>query len=188
MLQVTNPHKYARIERERRFLVEQMPFAAASAPAFVDIIDTYLPGEQLRLREMRNAAGDAIAYKLTQKYHLPTLPSYAVMITNIYLTAADYALFSGLPGVTLRKRRYLWVEQDSHIAIDVFAGALAGLMLAEIEAATDAAIEAVPMPAFAAREVTTDATFRGGRLARLSAEAFRQWRAGGYREPYELSD
>lgn len=127
MLQVSNPHKYARIERERRFLVAQAPFVATSAPTFVDIIDTYLPSAQLRLREMRNAAGAAIAYKLTQKYHLPALPPYAVMITNIYLTVDDYALFSSLPGVTLRKRRYSWVEQDAHIAIDVFAGALADL-------------------------------------------------------------
>lgn len=177
---VTNPHKYARIERERRFLVERLPFVSTPERPFVDIIDTYLPSEQIRLRLMQDAAGNPLAYKLTQKYHLPNLPPYAVMITNIYLTAEDYALFSQLPGATLHKRRYPWEEHDTRFSVDVFNGVLAGLILAEVEGETDAEVERVAMPAWASHEVTTDLAFRGGRLARLTAEAFCRWQASGY--------
>jgi CYTH domain-containing protein len=131
---------------------------------------------------MRNAGGDPIAHKLTQKYHLSSLPPYAVMITNIYLTAEDYALFSRLPGATLRKLRYVWEEHNTRFSIDVFDGVLTGLILAEVEGETDAEVERVAMPAWASREVTTDPAFRGGSLARLTAEAFGQWQSSGYGE------
>jgi CYTH domain-containing protein len=179
---VTNPHKYARIERERRFLVERLPFAITPERAVVAITDTYLPSEQLRLRLMQDAAGNTIVYKLTQKYHLPSLPSYAVMITNIYLTADDYALFSRLPGATLHKRRYVWEENDTRFSVDVFDGVLAGLILAEVEGETDAEVERGAMPTFAAREVTTEPAFRGGNLVRLTPDVFQCWRANGYKE------
>jgi CYTH domain-containing protein len=182
MLAVTNPHKYARIERERRFLVERLPFPITPERPSIEITDTYLPSEQIRLRLMRNTGGEPIAHKLTQKYHLPSLPPYAVMITNIYLTADDYALFSRLPGATVRKRRYVWEENHTRFAVDVFDGVLAGLILAEVEGATDAEVERVALPAWASREVTTEPAFRGGSLARHTPEMFQRWRASGYQE------
>ncbi len=182
MLAVTNPHKYARIERERRFVVERLPFTITPERPSVEITDTYLPSAQIRLRLMRNAAGDPIAHKLTQKYQLASLPPYAVMITNIYLTADDYALFSRLPGATVRKRRYPWDENDTRFSVDVFDGVLASLILAEVEGSTDGELEGVAIPAWASREVTTDPAFRGGSLARLTVDAFRRWQASGYGE------
>lgn len=178
----THPHKYARIERERRFLVERLPFAITPERSFVAITDTYLPSEQIRLRLMQDADGNPIAHKLTQKYHASGLPPYAVVITNIYLTADDYALFSRLPGATVRKRRYPWEENDTRFSVDLFDGALAGLILAEIEGATDAEVERAAIPAWASREVTTEPAFRGGSLARQTPDVFQQWRASGYRE------
>ncbi|PDW05097.1 hypothetical protein [Candidatus Viridilinea mediisalina] len=182
MLELSNPQKYAQVERERRFLVARLPFTPMPASPCVDIIDTYLPSAQLRLRLMQRPDGSPIAYKLTQKRHLPELPAYAVLITNIYLSAEDYALLSGLPGATLRKRRYPWVDNGVRFSVDVFAGALEGLVLAEVEGASDAEVAGVVLPSFASREVTAEPVFRGGSLARLTSEEFQRWRASGYQE------
>jgi hypothetical protein len=58
------PHKYARIERERRFLLDRFP--SADVMRIRHITDRYLDGTLLRLREQTDDAGPAI-FKLTQK-------------------------------------------------------------------------------------------------------------------------
>jgi CYTH domain-containing protein len=70
--------------------------------------------------------------------------------------------------------------------VDVFEGALAGLVLSEREFDSDAALRAAAAPAFAAREVTGDAAFSGGALANAEprsvlahAEALLARHAGG---------
>ncbi|MFV9507381.1 MAG: hypothetical protein AB4911_22750 [Oscillochloridaceae bacterium umkhey_bin13] len=182
MLELSNPQKYAQVERERRFLVAQVPFTPMATMAYADIIDTYLPSEQIRLRLMQRSNDSLPVYKITQKRRLPTLPPYAVMITTIYLTAEDYTLFRRLPGAVLHKRRYPWVDNGMRFAVDVFAGALEGLVLAEVEGASDAEVAGVVLPSFASREVSAEPVFRGGSLARLTSEEFQRWRASGYKE------
>jgi hypothetical protein len=62
------PGKYARIERERRFLLVGLP-ASEQPAAARKIIDHYLAGTTLRLRCVRQPGGDQ--YKLTQKIPAP---------------------------------------------------------------------------------------------------------------------
>ena len=77
-----DPLKYARVERERRFLLPAVPpgpFARS-----VRSIDRYILGTRLRLREMVDMATSTSVYKLTQK--IPASADTPPLITTMYLT------------------------------------------------------------------------------------------------------
>jgi CYTH domain-containing protein len=86
-----------------------------------------------------------------------------VWLTTIYLDDRELALLAGLPGRELRKERFDW--PGTGCVVDVFAGELDGLVLAECERFDADALAAVEPPPGAVREVTHDDRFTGGRLA-----------------------
>ena len=95
------PGKYARIEREWRFLLAGLPDGMPPACAR-RITDRYLTSTSLRLRHISGPEGDQ--YKLTQK--IPATPPGPVQgpITNIYLSRAEHDhLAASLPGRTLTR-------------------------------------------------------------------------------------
>jgi CYTH domain-containing protein len=158
--------KYARIERERRFLVHELP---DDLPAdYQRILDRYIPGTRLRLRRIESAAGETVALKLTQKYLAADPTGRDTIITNLYLSDAEYALLDILDGLPLHKRRYTYPYRGYRYAIDVFEEPLLGLILCEVEAESDEELTAAPAPPFAIREVTDDPFFTGGRLVSLT--------------------
>lgn len=61
-------HKYAQIERERRWLLAQQPASLEDSTNYNQINDRYIIGTPLRLRQMTDADGQITALKLTQKY------------------------------------------------------------------------------------------------------------------------
>jgi adenylate cyclase len=67
-------------------------------------------------------------------------------------------------GRRIEKTRYE-LGQDPLIEVDVYAGSLDGLIVAEVEFASDEAAEAFVAPAWFGREVTEDARFKNQRLA-----------------------
>ena len=154
---------YARVEREQRWLLAQVPPDAADP---TDITDRYCTGTTLRLRHIR--AGDEAVYKLGQKVrHDPGSPD-RVALTNIYLQRHEFELLdAALDGAVLHKTRRSWVVGGRVLAVDQFAGHLDGLVLAEIE--LDEREDPLPLPPFAVAGVTDDDRFSGGRLAHLSA-------------------
>lgn len=150
--------KYALFEHERRFVVGASRIPHLDAVGAVLIEDRYLDGSRLRLR--RNTAADGtVIFKLAKKYAGITPTSRPM--TNLYLDAAEFDLLAHLPGRPLSKRRF---RNRGGFTIDVFEGALAGLILAEIDA--DAVtVEAASMPAWAVTEVTDNPHYDGGSLA-----------------------
>ena len=72
----------------------------------------------------------------------------------------------------VEKTRHLWRGEDGHLwEIDEFEGPLAGLIIAEVELATED--EAVVLPAFLGLEVTTATSWSSHSLAKLVLEARR---------------
>ncbi|MBA2518716.1 MAG: hypothetical protein H0V24_03540 [Chloroflexia bacterium] len=90
---------------------------------------------------------------------------------NIYLSAAEYDLLAVLPGRRLRKRWFRLDDQAAPFHIDVFEGALAGLVISEVESTDSAALAAITPPAWAVREITADPFFAGDNLVLLDAAA-----------------
>jgi hypothetical protein len=173
--------KYAQWEAERRFLLSSSPAAGVGWPVTgfgpaAQLHDRYLRGTRLRLRRVLRP-GEPSVYKLGQK--LPRTGGWppAVAHTSLYLDEAEYALLAELPADELTKTRTLFGDGPA-LAVDVFTGRLAGLVLAEYELdPADAANQTVPgdrslpdwpeLPILA--EVTDDVRFTGGALARTSA-------------------
>ena len=155
--------KYARIERERRWLARELPSDLSAA--YERIEDLYVAGTRLRLRRVSDPSGAVLQRKLGQKELPPGSPPTHTRITTLYLSEPEFALLEGLPGARLRKLRHRYPHEGRVFAIDVFEGALAGLILIECDAGTDEELAALPTPAVVACEVTELAAFRGGALA-----------------------
>lgn len=138
--------KYAHVERERRFLLAELP--DLSGARVLRITDRYVEGTRLRLRTVEEE-GHPTVHKLGQKIRLEGVSTNAH--TTLYLSAAEHAGLTHLPGHELRKTRHL----KDHWAFDVHED---GLLLAETETNQE--------PWFAyVREVTDEVELTGGRLA-----------------------
>lgn len=152
--------KYAFVERERRWLCREFPRErVVSAEAIVDL---YVAGTRLRLREATPVGGGPVKRRLARK---ADVAPDTRLITSIYLDAAEFELLKRLPGQMLRKTRHHLAPRELSPSVDVFEGSLAGLILAEMEFESDAAMAAFEAPDFAIREVTDDPRYCGGWLA-----------------------
>ena len=151
--------KYSLIERERRFLVdpERMPTLDSATARLIE--NRYFHGTGLRLRRVTAPDGSVVC-KLGKKYPGAGLSSRPM--TNIYLDAAEYGVLAALPAASLVKRRH---DVGGGSAIDVFEGALVGLILGEVSADDDAALAAIVVPSWCTVEVTEDVAYAGGTLA-----------------------
>jgi CYTH domain-containing protein len=165
--------KYARIERERRFLLRELPEGLTRASEHVQITDNYITNTRLRLRRIRVPATRKRKWKLTQKFAPDSSDFSRTVITNTYLSAQEYEVFSIFEGNELRKNRYSFEHEGRSFGIDVFLGALWGLILAETEFETDEEMRDFKLPSFAVADVTNDLLFTGGRLVELSFEEIR---------------
>jgi hypothetical protein len=75
--------KYARIEHERRFLLERFP--TVHVVRIRCITDCYIEGTTLRLREQSEVGGPTI-FKLTRKVPARATGAQEGLITSMYLT------------------------------------------------------------------------------------------------------
>jgi CYTH domain-containing protein len=154
------PGKYARAERERRWLVACLP-ADATEPRRVE--DRYLDGTRLRLRRVEDAEG--VVFKLGQKIRADAGDPFLVWITNLYLTAQEYQRLAVLPAAVLVKTRRLVRHGTVSFAVDEFGGPLQGLLLAETELAESGGLRGA-LPSWLGPEVTHDDRYSGATLAR----------------------
>lgn len=160
--------KYSHVERERRFLVNRARLPALPDTAVL-IEDRYITGTRLRLRRMTDEVSGEVAHKLAKKYE--ATDATARPMVNAYLTAAEYDVFAALPAAVVRKRRFPVTSGPHVFGVDLFDGALAGLVLAEVDAEDAATLGAVDAPSRAIGEVTHDPRYQGGALALADAQA-----------------
>ena len=166
--------KYARVERERRYLLSGLPPGLKPSDPHTQITDNYITGTRLRLRKWRWPATNEWVLKLTQK-HAPGAPDFSrTLITTIYLDEYEYEVLSVFEGNELRKNRYPYEHEGRNYSVDVFLGSLRGLVLAETDFETDEELDAFTPPPFAVREVTREELFTGARLAHLTADEIRK--------------
>jgi CYTH domain-containing protein len=166
--------KYALIERERRFLLDELPEGLTRASEHLQIWDNYITNTRLRLRQVRVPATKERRWKLTQKF-APAPPDFSrTVITNIYLSPAEYEVLYTFAGNEIRKNRYPFEHEGRRYGIDVFLGPLWGLILAETSFETDEEMDQFPLPSFAFRDVSDDEMFTGGRLAFVTIDDLRE--------------
>jgi CYTH domain-containing protein len=164
--------KYARVERERRFLLAGPPPGSA-VTASRRITDRYLPGTRLRLRRVDYPGNQASEFKFTQKVPADRPGYIQGLITNTYLSAAEHDLLASLPADVLSKTRL----SVPPLSIDVFDPPWHGLVLADVEFTTDEAARSFLPPPLAIAEVTSDARFTGGNIVRTRRHDLLTWLA-----------
>lgn len=168
-MNIASHHTYARIERERRFLLDRFP-ERVDVVRVRRLTDRYLRGTRLRLRELVEN-GCSTTFKLTQKIPAPAAGAQQGFISSMYLTESEFIVLARIPADSLVKVRY----SVPPFGIDVFEGALAGLVLAEAEFDSALAADRLALPSFLLSEVSADDRFTGSELARASRQDVETW-------------
>lgn len=170
---VPTASKYARVERERRYLLQDLPEGLTRASPHLQITDNYITGTRLRLRKVRDPRTNKWTVKLTQKFAPEPQDFSRTIITNIYLNALEAETFTVFESNEIRKNRYPFEFEERKFAVDMFLGDLFGLVLAEVNFEKDDELDSFPMPSFAIADVTSVELFTGGRLSESTFEQIR---------------
>jgi CYTH domain-containing protein len=154
---MAEPLEYAVVERERRFLVQEIP---AGVTRTMVIEDHYLLRTRLRLRQTTAEDGTR-ERKLGHKVRLDQ-GAAVIAHTSLYLDDDEWELLRSLPARSLRKTRHLLVRDGVVVAIDELHD---GTLLAEID---DGEGAPAPPPAWLVviEDVTDDESWTGVALAR----------------------
>ena len=166
--------KYARVERERRYLLSDLPEGLTRADPHLQITDNYITGTRLRLRKVREPRTNKWTVKFTQKFAPNPEDLSRAIITNTYLNAYEAEVLSVFNSNEIRKNRYYFDFEGRKFSVDMFLGDLFGLVLAEAGFETDEELENFPQPPFALAEVTNNPLFSGGRLCELTFSEVRE--------------
>src|SRR6478672_5270881 len=166
--------KYARVERERRYLLQDLPEGLTRADHHLQITDNYLTGTRLRLRKVRDPRTNKWVVKFTQKFAPDSADLSRTLITNTYLNPIEADTLAIFEANEIRKNRYPFEFEGRRFSVDMFLGDLFGLVLAEISFETDEELAAFYQPPFALAEVTNNEIFSGGRLSQLTFAEIRQ--------------
>lgn len=166
--------KYARVERERRYLLRDLPEGLTRADPHLQITDNYITGTRLRLRKVREPRTNKWTVKFTQKFAPNPADLSRTIITNTYLNAYEADVLSIFNSNEIRKNRYYFDFDGRKFSVDMFLGDLLGLVLAEVSFETDEELDNFPRPPFALADVTNNPLFSGGRLSELTFSEVRE--------------
>ena len=166
--------KYARVERERRYLLSDLPEGLTRADPHLQITDNYITGTRLRLRKVREPRTNKWTVKFTQKFAPNPEDLSRTIITNTYLNALEAETLSVFDTNEIRKNRYYFDFEGRRFSVDMFLGDLFGLVMAEVGFETDEELDRFVKPAFALAEVTNDSVFAGESLCELTFSEVRQ--------------
>jgi CYTH domain-containing protein len=166
--------KYKRVERERRYLLQDLPEGLTRADLHVQITDNYITGTRLRIRKVRDPRTNKWTVMFTQKFAPVPADFSRTIVTNIYLNALEAETLSVFEANEIRKNRYPFDFEGRKFSVDMFLGDLFGLVLAEVSFETDEELDSFPKPPFAIADVTNNEIFTGGRLCSLTFEDIRE--------------
>ena len=166
--------KYARLERERRYLLADLPEGLTRTDPHLQITDNYITGTRLRLRKVRDPRTNKWTVKFTQKFAPNPADLSRTLITNTYLNATEAEALSLFEANEIRKNRYFLEREGRKFSVDMFLGDLFGLVLAEVGFDTDDELDNFKKPSFALADVTNEELFTGGRLCYLIFQTVRE--------------
>ena len=166
--------KYARVERERRYLLNELPEGLNRTDPHRQITDNYITDTRLRIRRVRDPKTNKWTVKFTQKFAPEPENLSRTIITNIYLNALEAETLAVFEANEIRKNRYYFDFEGRSFSVDMFLGDLLGLFLAETSFETDEEMAAFELPPFAMADVTDNEIFSGGKLCELTFEDIRK--------------
>lgn len=156
------------MEIEKKYLMEELPAFVRECP-YKELTQGYvLRDPVIRIRSIRKQGDAASSYVLTVKG-----PGFA-MREEFELPMEEKAfleLKEKCTGIFIEKTRYLVPLADGHTAeVDVFGGEHKGLILAEVEFASEEEMNAFTAPEWMGKDVTgmkeyQNSTLSGGERA-----------------------
>ncbi len=161
---MTSVSDHRRLEIERKFLVEEIPFDLGSCER-IEMQQGYLVVDHSRNLSVR-------IRRQNRDYRLTIKTGKGVVRTevDVPIDVADFeALWPEARAQSLEKTRYLNAVDDRLYEIDVYKGRLAPLVMVEIEFRTEAESQAFRPPEWLGPEVTHDARYLNQNLARSDA-------------------
>jgi len=166
--------KYALVERERRYLLQDLPEGLTRADPHLQITDNYITGTRLRLRKVRDPRTNKWTVKFTQKFAQNPGDFSRTVITNTYLNAQEAEVLAVFEANEIRKNRYFFEWEGRKFSVDMFLGDLFGLVLSEVGFDTDEELDNFQKPPFAIADVTNLELFTGASLCTLTFEEVRE--------------
>lgn len=166
--------KYACLERERKYLLRDLPEGLKRTDPHLQITDNYITGTRLRIRKVRDPLTNKWVVKFTKKSPIDPADLSRTQITTLYLNALEAETLSMFTANEIRKNRYKFEFEGRTFSIDMFLGSLFGLVLAEVSFDNDAEMDQFALPGFALRDVTNDPLFSGGTLSEITFEDLRR--------------
>lgn len=153
------------IEQERTFVARSLPCDLISYP-METIMDVYILGAdgmaQIRARKKWEH------YQLTKKVPIKTNDVSIQEEINITINKDEFDyLYTYLPCI-IHKDRYQYHKDGYLYEIDIFHWILSGLVLIDVEFATEQAMRDFSAPDFLWKEVTQDRQFAWGILCQAS--------------------
>src|SRR5437588_4611521 len=124
--------KYARVERDRRYLMQDLPEGLARADHHFQITDNYITGTRLRIRKVRDPKTNKWVVKFTQKFAPNPADLARTIITNIYLNAIEAETLAIFEANEIRKNSYRFEFQNREVSVDMFLGDAFRLVLADV--------------------------------------------------------
>lgn len=145
------------IERERRFLVDELP---ADLPEPTEIVQAYLTTRPATVRVRREGGRRTLTIKIGS--------GFARTEIERELDADEFAaLWAVAEELLIEKRRHRVPLAGGLLAeLDLFDGDLSGRRIVEVEFADDASAAAFEPPAWFGTEVTDDPRYTNAALAR----------------------
>jgi len=155
------------IELEKTYLAKEIPKGLKDYKS-KEIIDIYIPRSKAHptLRIRKN--GDN--YEMTKKEPVNESDSSRQEEQTIILTETEFNEFMKLDGKKVHKIRYYYDYNGITAEIDVFQGALKGLIVVDFEFKTLEEKDSFEMPAFCLIEITQEVFIAGGMLCGKSYE------------------
>ncbi len=150
------------IERERTYLAKYIPEGLRDCPSR-EIVDIYVPAtkEHAVLRIRKNGS----IYEITKKTPVAGTDSSEQTEQTVFLDEEEYAVFSTVTGKRIEKRRYYYPLGKQIAEVDIFEGALEGLVIVDVEFDSSEEKNNFQMPDFCLAEVTQERFCAGGVLA-----------------------
>ncbi len=158
-MEPAEPSTRSLVERERRFLVDEPPVGEVPSTG-VELRQGYLTSDGRHSIRVRDAGSSGC----TLTFKAGTGAERTELEWSIERREFD-AAWPYTVGRRIEKTRHRIPAGDHVIELDVFAGDLEGLVIAEVECASAEALAAFTPPAWFGREVTDDGSYNNAALA-----------------------
>ncbi|HVU59888.1 MAG TPA: hypothetical protein VHC98_03575 [Candidatus Saccharimonadales bacterium] len=150
------------IELELTYLAGHVPEEIKNATPMA-MRDIYVPVSAAHPRLRIRRRGDT--YEITKKQPIAAGDASRQLEQTIPLESAEFNALSQAPGRVIEKDRYAVTIEGRQAEVDVFRGALEGLVLIDFEFPSEAAQQAFTPPACCLADVTQESFIAAGLLA-----------------------